>query len=184
MPLWWRIHCKASTRAVNIFGAERSQNGNTLSTYNEPSQCTPSRCRSSVCTGTILYASFPSVFTNKDPLPREATKAARWSIEEYASDTSTGSIPLLTLLFSEEDKSTMKRHFPGLFFLKIRPSGLMCKPFGHRLTGIGHRLTGIVHILRSITFLLRYSVTVCGLCTDRLWLEPNSPIKPYCKSFL
>ena len=70
-------------------------------------------------------ASFISALTIGAPQPIIFTIDARWSREVYLKDESSCEIPSLTLEPVGDDRSTIKRHFPGLFFLGMTPRGLV-----------------------------------------------------------
>ncbi len=106
MPFLAMIHCSASARAVNMMGADRRPNGRTLSAMTWPPH---RRWRSSGWTGTI--ACLMSAFAMRVPFPN---CSMMWSILMYVMLHDSLSIPSLTLAFAGDERSTIRRHFPGL----------------------------------------------------------------------
>ena len=96
-------------------------------------------------TGTILFASFVSAFTSRVPFPTDIIIELGWSTEMQHSDDSCVAMLSFILELLEDDKSTIKCHLFGLFYLGIIPIGLLC-------THKGLELWGDLYILSSLFF--------------------------------
>ena len=66
-----------------------------------------------------------STFARSVPWPNCKITSTTWSIVMYEMLHMSLSMPSFTQAFMGDDKSTIRRHLPGLAFFGITPKGLM-----------------------------------------------------------
>ena len=107
-------HLRVSATAVKILGDKLRSNGNVASMKHWPCHDTPRRGQLSWCKGTSQYADFISILANREPGPKLAATLAIRFMEIYWSKQRLEFMPSLTLLSSGDERSVIRRHFPGV----------------------------------------------------------------------